>query len=124
PRRADASPATPSQLGLCAARSLRAERRRPQRRLPLRTPARRCERRGPALLRRGRRLDLPRHRPPRRPARRRARCPARGLSEWGSPHLSTTPTSLAIQELAVQVEALEVAVREIALEVQKLSSPG
>jgi len=44
--------------------------------------------------------------------------------EWGSPHLSTTPTSLAIQELAVQVEALEVAVREIALEVQKLSAPG
>jgi len=42
--------------------------------------------------------------------------------EWGSPHLSTTPTSLAVQELAAQVEALENAVREIALEVQKLSA--
>jgi len=41
--------------------------------------------------------------------------------EWGSPLLSTTPTPLAIRELAVQVEALEKAVREIALEVQKLS---
>ena len=44
--------------------------------------------------------------------------------EWGSPHVSTTPTSLAVQELAAQVEALETAVREIALEVQKLSAPG
>jgi hypothetical protein len=44
--------------------------------------------------------------------------------EWGSPHLSTTPTSLAVQELAAQVDALESAVREIALEVQKLSAPG
>jgi len=42
--------------------------------------------------------------------------------EWGSPHLSTTPTSLAVQELAAQVEALENAVREVALEVQKLST--
>jgi len=42
--------------------------------------------------------------------------------EWGSPHLSTTPTSLAVRELAAQVEALENAVREIALEVQKLSA--
>jgi hypothetical protein len=42
--------------------------------------------------------------------------------EWGSPLLSTTPTSLAVQELAVQVEALEKAVREIALEVQKLAA--
>jgi hypothetical protein len=42
--------------------------------------------------------------------------------EWGSPHLSTTPTSLAVQELAAQVEALESAVREIALAVQKLST--
>ena len=44
--------------------------------------------------------------------------------EWGSPLLSTTPTPLAIRELAVQVEALEKAVREIALEVQKLSAQG
>ena len=40
---------------------------------------------------------------------------------WGSPLLSTTPTPLAIRELAVRTEALEKAVREIALEVQKLS---
>jgi hypothetical protein len=42
--------------------------------------------------------------------------------EWGSPHLSVTPTSLAVEELAAQVEALQQAVREIALEVQRLSS--
>ena len=42
--------------------------------------------------------------------------------EWGSPHLSTTPSSVAVRELAAQVEALEKAVREIALEVQKLSA--
>jgi len=41
---------------------------------------------------------------------------------WGSPLLSTTPTSLATRELAAQVEALERAVREIAVEVQKLSA--
>ena len=40
--------------------------------------------------------------------------------EWGNPLLSTTPTSLAVRELAVLTEALEKAVREIALEVQKL----
>jgi hypothetical protein len=44
--------------------------------------------------------------------------------EWGSPHVSTTPTPLAVQELAAQVEALESAVRETAFEVQKLSAPG
>jgi len=44
--------------------------------------------------------------------------------EWGSPQLSTTPTSLAVRELAAQIEALESAVREIALEVQKLSTQG
>lgn len=42
--------------------------------------------------------------------------------EWGSPQLSTTPASLAVRELAAQVEAIESAVREIALEVQKLST--
>lgn len=42
--------------------------------------------------------------------------------EWGSPQLSTTPTSLAVRELAAQLEALENAVREIALEVQRLST--
>jgi hypothetical protein len=42
--------------------------------------------------------------------------------EWGSPLLSVTPTSIAIQQLARQVEALENGVREIALEVQKLSA--
>jgi hypothetical protein len=47
---------------------------------------------------------------------------ARKSREWGSPLLSTTPTSVAVQELAAQVEALEKAVREIALEVQKLTA--
>jgi hypothetical protein len=42
--------------------------------------------------------------------------------EWGNPLLSTTPTSLAVRELAVRTLALEQAVREIALEVQKLSA--
>jgi hypothetical protein len=44
--------------------------------------------------------------------------------EWGNPLLSTTPTSIAVQELAARTEALEKAVREIALEVQKLSAQG
>jgi hypothetical protein len=38
------------------------------------------------------------------------------------PLLSTTPKTIAIAELASRVEALEAAVREIALEVQKLSA--
>ena len=42
--------------------------------------------------------------------------------EWGNPLLSTTPTSLAVRDLAVRTEALEIALREIALEVQKLSA--
>jgi DNA-directed RNA polymerase subunit L len=46
--------------------------------------------------------------------------PANRPVEWGSPHLSTTPTSLAIVELAQRTEALENAVREIAQEVQEL----
>jgi hypothetical protein len=41
--------------------------------------------------------------------------------EWGNPLVSTTPAPLAIQELAIRVEALEEALREIALEVQSLS---
>jgi hypothetical protein len=49
--------------------------------------------------------------------------PARNAPpEWGNPLLSTTPTPIAIRELAVRTEALENAVREIALEVQKLSA--
>ena len=47
--------------------------------------------------------------------------PSKTAPEWGSPLLSTTPTPIAIQELARQLEALKDAVREIALEVQKLS---
>ena len=39
---------------------------------------------------------------------------------WGNPRLSSTPTSLAIRELAAQTEALQDAVREIAHEVQRL----
>lgn len=42
--------------------------------------------------------------------------------EWGSPHLSVTPISIALHNLAAEVAALEDAVREIALEVQKLSN--
>ena len=49
--------------------------------------------------------------------------PARNVSpEWGSPILSTTPTLFAILDLAVRTASLENAVREIALEVQRLSA--
>ena len=41
--------------------------------------------------------------------------------EWGHPLVSTTPTSVAIDELTRRTEALENALREIALEVQKLT---
>jgi hypothetical protein len=44
-----------------------------------------------------------------------------GQREWGDPFLSTTPASMAIRELAIRVEALEEALREIALEVERLS---
>jgi hypothetical protein len=47
--------------------------------------------------------------------------PPRRKREWGNPLVSTTPASLAIRELAIRVEALEEALREIALEVQSLS---
>ncbi|MGZ4289201.1 MAG: hypothetical protein ACXVQQ_03900 [Gaiellaceae bacterium] len=40
---------------------------------------------------------------------------------WGSPHAATTPLSLAVHNLAAEVAALENAVREIALEVERLS---
>jgi predicted sugar kinase len=40
------------------------------------------------------------------------------------PVLSTTPASLAVQQLVARTEALETAVREIALEVHKLSALG
>lgn len=46
--------------------------------------------------------------------------PSKRALEWGHPLLSTTPTPAAIHDLALRVEALEHAVREIALEVQKL----
>jgi hypothetical protein len=39
---------------------------------------------------------------------------------WGNPLLSVTPASMAIQDLAVRTVALEIAVREIASEVQRL----
>jgi hypothetical protein len=44
--------------------------------------------------------------------------------EWGSASLSTTPSTLAIQDLAARVEALENALREIARELQQLASPS
>jgi hypothetical protein len=40
---------------------------------------------------------------------------------WGSPLLSTTPTSMAIHHLAVHQAAGEKALLEIALEVQRLA---
>ena len=42
-------------------------------------------------------------------------------AEWGSPHLSATPISLTVRELAATVAVLEDAVREIALEVDSLN---
>ena len=47
---------------------------------------------------------------------------AKTTGEWGDPRLSVTPTSVAIPQLVTQIEALETAVREIALEVQRLSA--
>ena len=46
----------------------------------------------------------------------------KATAEWGDPRLSVTPASVAIPQLAAQIEALEEAVREIALEVQRLSA--
>jgi hypothetical protein len=46
----------------------------------------------------------------------------KATGEWGDPRLSVTPTAVAIPQLVEQVEALERVVREIALEVQKLSA--
>ena len=39
---------------------------------------------------------------------------------WGNPLLSTTPTSMAIRDLAERLELLEDAVRVMALELQRL----
>ena len=50
--------------------------------------------------------------------------PSKPPLEWGNPLLSTTPTSVAVRELAARTEALESALREIALELQKLSHQG
>jgi hypothetical protein len=50
--------------------------------------------------------------------------PSKRPPEWGHPLVSTTPTSIAIQELALRTEALENAFREIAAEVQRLSDEG
>ena len=47
--------------------------------------------------------------------------PSKRPLEWGHPLVSTTPTSVAIQELTLRIEAVEKALREIALEVEKLS---
>lgn len=41
--------------------------------------------------------------------------------EWGHPRLSVTPRALAINELNQRVEAVENALVEIALEIQKLA---
>ena len=42
--------------------------------------------------------------------------------QWGHPLSSVTPKTLAIQNLALRVQGLEDAVRDIAFEVQKLTS--
>ncbi len=42
--------------------------------------------------------------------------------EWGHPLSSVTPKPLAIQDLASRIQALEDAVREIAYEVQELTT--
>jgi hypothetical protein len=47
-----------------------------------------------------------------------------GPHEWGSSHLLSTPTSVVVRDLAARAEALEHAMREIALEVQRLSDAG
>ena len=47
--------------------------------------------------------------------------PCKRPLEWGHPGLDATPMSVAVRELAAQTRALEKAMREIALEVQKLS---
>jgi hypothetical protein len=47
--------------------------------------------------------------------------PCKRPLEWGHPAMDTTPTSSAVLELAAQARALENAVREIALEVERLS---
>lgn len=42
--------------------------------------------------------------------------------QWGNALMPSTPMPLAIRDLALRTQALEKAVREIALEVQKLSA--
>lgn len=39
---------------------------------------------------------------------------------WGSPLVSTTPISISVRDLGARIAALEEAVRQIAVEVQKL----
>ena len=46
---------------------------------------------------------------------------AREAPEWGSPHLSVTPTTVAVRRLAAEVAALEDVVRDLALELQRLT---
>jgi hypothetical protein len=46
------------------------------------------------------------------------------LVQAHKPLLSTAPLSDAVGELALRIDALEKAVREIALDVQKLSARG
>lgn len=41
---------------------------------------------------------------------------------WGNPLLTVTPRSLAIRDLAVRVVALEDALRDLALQVEQLST--
>lgn len=43
-------------------------------------------------------------------------------ARWGNPLLSSTPTSMAIRDLAERTEALEEAVREMALELQRFKN--
>jgi hypothetical protein len=43
------------------------------------------------------------------------------LVGWGNPLLSSTPASMAIRDLAERIEVLEEAVREIALQMERLA---
>jgi hypothetical protein len=46
----------------------------------------------------------------------------RGPIEWGHEQHSSTPTPLRIEGLAKRIDALETALRSLALEVQRLSA--
>ena len=46
---------------------------------------------------------------------------ARKAPQWGSAHLTVTPTSLAVQRLCAELAELQDVVREMALQIESLS---